>query len=429
MKTKNNFGWGLLTASLLGTVGSVQADALYVASNKAEGNTLVGFAQQEDGSLEKIGEFETGGKGTGKMEIFDGGYDATHPLADGIDPLISAYGLFKTPDDRFLLVVNSGDGTVSSLAVGKDYQLEAVSTVKAAAAHPLSIAVSGDLVYVASAGKGPTPPPFTGNLSGFRIDSDGKLSPIEDSIRDLGARPSCVAFTPDGKHLVVDELVTGLVKVFAVGKEGRLSQEPVSQVASPHAKEEGRWLAIPVGFDLVQKGESTVVLVSEARFLNNQGELRKEEGKVPQAPLYSWQTSSTSSYLIDSEGKIKLVSGDVLTGKEQEGGQIANCWVEISADGDTLWAANALSSSLSSYQIGDEGTLTLRDEATFKDEKETLFFSDLYLNSDGKYLNQLIGNSGEVLVLKVGAEDTLEKVGLYGGGLPEIGAYGLISVK
>ena len=30
------------------------------------------------------------------IEIFDWGYDETHPLKDGIDPLISEYGVIKT---------------------------------------------------------------------------------------------------------------------------------------------------------------------------------------------------------------------------------------------------------------------------------------------------------------------------------------------
>lgn len=70
-------------------------ESMYIATNKTDSNSLVGFARMADGSIKDLGEFKTGGKGTGNVEIFDWGYDETHPLKDGIDPLISEYGVFK----------------------------------------------------------------------------------------------------------------------------------------------------------------------------------------------------------------------------------------------------------------------------------------------------------------------------------------------
>ncbi len=43
-----------------------QIGAVYASSNKAEGNTIVAFKQMGDGSLATLGEFKSGGKGTGK---------------------------------------------------------------------------------------------------------------------------------------------------------------------------------------------------------------------------------------------------------------------------------------------------------------------------------------------------------------------------
>ena len=399
---------------------------IYVATNKKDNNSVVGFIQKEDGSLEVIGEYKTGGKGTANIEIFDGGYDPTHPLADGIDPLISAYGVFKTKDNNHLLVVNSGDATVSSFKVNPDKSLSLKSTVAAGDKHPLSIASHGNIVYVASSGSKKTPP-FSGNITGYIIDNKGKLNPIVNSTRDLNARPTCVAFTSDGKYLVVAELVSGLIKVYGVTANGTLTKEPVSTISSPHDAQNDRWLPIPVGFDIVKKGNKHIVLVSEARFLDNKGMLREEANKVPQSPKYSWQTGSTSSYVINKNGQIKMMSGDVMTGSDKEGGQIANCWVEISPDGNLLWASNALSSSITSYKIKKDGSLELKNEKAFKQEDESLFFSDTYVSRDGRYLNQLIGNKGAIMVFKIKAGGDLEEVGLYtASGLPVIGAYGLV---
>ncbi len=406
----------------------VNKEAIYIATNKTEMNSIVGFVQNKDGSLEVIGEFYSGGKGTGNIEIFDGGYDSTHPLADGVDPLVSAYGVLKTTDSKHLLVVNSGDGTVSSFKVNKDKRLTLASTVAAGDIHPLSIATHKKIVYVASSGNVKTPP-FNGNVTGYTIDESGKLEPILNSTRSLEARPSCITFTTDGKFLVVSELVSGLVKIYKIDINGILSEKPVSTIQSPHDSKNGRWMPIPVGLDIVKKGDKEILLVSEARFLDNNGMLREEANKVPQSPKYSWQTGSTSSYVINKKGHIKLISGDVMTGSDKEGGQIANCWVEVSLDGTTLWASNALSSSISSYSIENDGNLILRNEKAFKLKDESLFFGDTYASRSGQYLYQLVGNKGAVMVFEVKENGNLKEIGLYtSSALPSIGAYGLIAL-
>lgn len=420
---------GLGCQSTISDASHADNGAIYVATNKPLTNTVVAYKQASNGKLEKLGEFATGGKGTGNVEIFEGSKnDPTEPLADGVDPLISAYGVFKTQHGKQVLVVNAGDSSVSSFNVNADYSLALASKVKAGDKYPLSIASHGELVYVASAGN-QQKPPFSGNISGYRITAEGKLSGIPNSTRDLGARPTAVAFTDNGEFLVVVELVTGKVKVFAVDANGNISKQPVSVAQSPHDADKGRWLPIPVGFDIVKNGNGYTVLVSEARFLNNKGQLEPDPTgeKVPQSPKYQWQVSSTSSYSLSKQGEIKLVSADVLTGTSYYNGEIANCWVEVSADGKVLWAANALSSSISSYRIGLDSSLTLINETAYKDESEKLFFSDLYLSKNGKFLNQLIGNEGTVLVFKVLENGDLKLIDS-ADGLPAVGAYGMVSL-
>ena len=114
-------------------------------------------------------------------------------------------------------------------------------------------------------------------------------------------------------------------------------------------------------------------------------------------------------------GQLNLVSGDVLTGKEYEGGQIANCWVEASKDGKILYAVQMhFSSSISTYSIGDDGQIKLTNEKEFKNPTEEDFFSDLYLNSDGSMLYQLIGNKGQIKAFNVSDAGNLSAAGTYG---------------
>jgi 6-phosphogluconolactonase (cycloisomerase 2 family) len=339
-------------------------------------------------------------------------------LANGDDPLISAYGIAATDDGKHVLAVNAGDSTVGLLTVNTDYSLKLVNAAKAGDKFPVSVATTGKHVVVASVGVDNN----HGSISAYVISASGELVAVPDSRRDLWARPSTVAFTRDGRHLIVNELVTGKIKVFA--REGdSLSAEPVSMVDSPRA--DRRFQAIPVGFDIGAGDDGDLVLMSEARFLTPEFGLREEANVVPQTPKYSWQTGSLSSYVVDTNGNISLVAGDVLTGDNFEGGEIANCWVALSPDQRTLWAANALSSSISSFDIGGDGSARLRNATAFKSDPELLFFSDLAVGYDGRTLFQLVGNQGQVMVFDIHRNgDLTHNQTLIG--LPTLGAYGLI---
>ena len=392
--------------------------AVYVATNKANGNSLLGFRRTVKGEFERIGEFLTGGMGTGDLEIPALKKDSTHPLANGDDPLISGYGIIATDNNKYVLAVNAGDSTVSSLKVNNDQSLTLINTVSAGDKFPISIAHSGEHVVVASVGKDNN----HGSISAYLINNSGELSAVLGSRRDLKARPSTVAFTHDGRHLIVNELVTGKIKVFSL--EGhQLSSDPVSVINSPRADD--RFHAIPVGFDIAKGPDGDVILMSEARFLTPEFGLREEANVVPQTPKYSWQTGSLSSYLVDKNGNINLVDGDVLTGTSVEGGEIANCWVALSPDQHTLWAANALSSSISSFTISDDGAAHLKNATAFKSIPELLFFSDMAVSDDGKTLFQLVGNTGQVMVFDIQENDDLN-LNQTLSGLPKLGAYGLL---
>ncbi|MEM7677530.1 MAG: beta-propeller fold lactonase family protein, partial [Myxococcota bacterium] len=184
----------------------------------------------------------------------------------------------------------------------------------------------------------------------------------------------------------------------------------------------------PVGFDVAGTNTGSNIIVSEARFLTPDFKLREEAGVVPQSPKYSWQTGSLSSYRLDKRGNLKLVSADVLTGSKIEGGEIANCWVTLSPDGRTLWAANALSSSISSFRIDDNARAKLKNATAYKDDSERLFFSDMAVNNAGTELYQLIGNEGEVAVFQIDKKGNLELRQTVGQ-MPALGTFGLAVIE
>jgi 6-phosphogluconolactonase (cycloisomerase 2 family) len=397
----------------------LSAQSIYVATNKADMNSIMAYKMQNDGSFKRA-EYKTGGKGTGDLEVPALKKDPTHPLANGDDPLISAYGVTITKDMKNLLVVNAGDASVSLFKINDDESLSLVNTVRIHDKFPLSVAEANGNVVVASVGA----TNGEGSIEAMQIH-DGKLVNVPNSLRDLKARPSTVKFSTNGRYVVLTELVTGKVKSYAFSS-GTLSQMPVSVIDLPRENPK-RFQAIPVGFDIYPTADADIVAVSEARFLTPDFKLREEANKVPQTPKYSWQTGSISTLLLDKNGMLKLVSKDVLTGKAMEGGEIANCWVEFSKDGSKLWAANALSSSLSLFEIDKDGSAKLSKVVTYKDNKELEFLSDMKLNQKGDMLFQLIGNMGQVLVFGVDEDGGL-KLKQRLEGLPMYGAYGLESI-
>lgn len=167
---------------------------VYVATNNESENSLIGYRQHANGTLSQIGEFKTGGKGTGLVELFGLPHDDTgHTFTDGIDPLASAYGLWRSWDEINVLVTNGGGGTVSSFRVQPGLTLKLVNVVKAGDVKPTSIASYKNIVYVASLGHD-VGDLGDGNLKGYLIDDTGKLTEIPDSIRDLTGRPASIEF-------------------------------------------------------------------------------------------------------------------------------------------------------------------------------------------------------------------------------------------
>ena len=96
-----------------GRNGGINFDgAVYVMSNKLDGNSIFAYGRKADGRLKLIGEYPTGGLGS---TDFDGG--------EGLDPLISEGSVILSDDRRYLFAVNAGSNTVSSFRINDDLSL------------------------------------------------------------------------------------------------------------------------------------------------------------------------------------------------------------------------------------------------------------------------------------------------------------------
>src|SRR6266545_262578 len=305
MRTRTDTQANVTTAALAGrtrrpTERSSKMNAVYVQTNDAEGNEIVAYRREADGRLAWLGAYPTGGRGTG----------APH--------LPSQSSLVVSWDGRFVLVANAGSDDVSVLAVRAD-GLELLGATPSGGRAPKSIAVHEGLVYVLNTGSEP-------NVSAFRHAGDGSLAALEGSARPLSsneADPAQVAFSPDGRTLVVTERGTNALSSFLIDDLG-FAAGPETIVSAG---------ATPYGFDFTSTGR---LIVTEAF-----------GGEVGAA--------AASSYAVAEPARISLVSGLVGSRRSEV------CWAVVSADDRFAYVTNFGDGTISSYSIRPDGSIELHE--------------------------------------------------------------------
>ena len=176
--------------------------AVYVQTNEADGNRVIAFRREADGSLSETGAYATGGRGDGKPHLTSQG------------------SVVLTGDGSQLLVTNAGSGDLSVFAVGDD-GLAPRGTIRTGSA-PKSVAEHNGVLYVLN-----TSEP---SLVGLRLDGLERIGEFE---LPQGADPAQVGFAPDGSTLVVTDRAANAIVQFPVDEAGRLGESRVSQSSGP----------------------------------------------------------------------------------------------------------------------------------------------------------------------------------------------------
>jgi 6-phosphogluconolactonase (cycloisomerase 2 family) len=331
---------------------------VYVNDNTAGTNTIGAFNRHADGSLtpEAGSPFLAGGAGTGAG------------LAD--------QGAIQiTPDGRFLIAVDAGSNQISVLQIHFDGSLSLVrgGVVSSGGLLPDSVAIHGNLVYVANSGSGGS------NYTGFRLGFNGRLVRIPGSTVTLAAdaAPADVLFNGTGTKLAGTEVGTSKIDSFTVGPDGRLTAAPDSPIPAQGLG--------PFG--------------SEFRPTN------PDQLFVSNAHNVGAGTGTISSYTDSPNGTLTPVAGSPFPDQ-----QTAPCWVEITHDGQFLFTVNTGSGEISRYQIAPNGALTLLG-STPVGQTGGVGAVDARLSPDGRFLYV-----DESRIGKVGA------FAVNGGNLTELGA-------
>jgi len=344
------------TEGMQGAAGPQLAmPALYTMTNASGGNQVAAYLRATNGNLSRLGRFSTGGNGG----------------APGSQGSI----VFDAASQRFF-AVNNGNDTISMLALGADGRLAPMATIDSGGKKPVSIAVHGDHVYVAN--RGDAASSVAGNIAGFAIQGDA-LMPIAGSSQALSAasdvRPTDIGFTPDGKFLVVAELLTD-----------KLDTYPVTNGVAGAGTFQTSAGQKPFAFSFSPEG---VLVVAEVGDGSSSG-------------------SSASSYTISSTGALTPVTSALPTL------QGAACW--IVAAGDYAYIANAATGNITGLDIAENGALTLHDSGGITAVTSTGSV-DLAVAPDRGYLYALAnGTSGkQVFVFEMRPNGSLAPFGALGG--------------
>jgi 6-phosphogluconolactonase (cycloisomerase 2 family) len=338
----------LLAAPAQATPGQ-QSDPVFVQTDNVAGNTIVAYDRAGDGNLRQAGSYSTGGKG-GAL------------TGAAVDFLASQGSLAYDRSNGLLYAVNAGSDSLTVFAVQGDRLLRR-QVIGSGGSFPVSIAIHGNLVYVLNARNG-------GSVQGYLRVSQ-RLLPLPGWHRSLGLDPTLtpeftstpgqVAFTPDGRNLVVTTKGNGSdIDVFAVSRFGGLSQHPV---VNPDPGQVPFAVSFDAGGHLV---------VSEA-------------------------ANAVATFTITADGTLVLVD-------REPTGQSATCW--IVRNGSSFYVSNAGSASLSGY--GDNGTGTLTALGNTGTDPGTV---DAAVSSDGRFLYVQTGANGIVDAFHIGTGGSLTRVG------------------
>jgi 6-phosphogluconolactonase (cycloisomerase 2 family) len=338
-----------------------EAGAVYVLSNALSGNQVLVYRRSANGELTWVGSVATGGKGTGA----------------GLGSQGAAI-LHELNGRNYLFAVNAGSDEVSVLRQ-TGTNLTWVDKISSHGVNPISLTAHGNLLYVVNGGG-------AGNISGFHISSDGHLSYIKNSTRDLStgnAGPAEISFNNEGSQLAVTEKNTNSISTFAVNRDGTAG----SAIVHPSVG------VTPFGFAFDNHDH---LLASNAF-----------GGAAGQSALTSFNLRNT--------GALSLIDGPKATH------QTSACWLTITNNGQYCYVTNTGSGTISGYRITD-GRLTLLNSDGVTAITGTTP-GDVTLSANSKFLYNLNSTSHSITLFRVSKDGSLEPWGSVGG-LP-VGAVGI----
>ncbi|MEO6802687.1 MAG: beta-propeller fold lactonase family protein [Granulicella sp.] len=344
--------------------------AVFAMTNRTGSNEIIAFKRSARGTLTQTGRYSTGGNGIGVDFDTQG-------------------GLRLSDDHRTLYACNPGSDNVSVFEV-EGSELKLIQKVYAGD-QPLSLTLSGDLLYVLDGSVAST------QITGFRIGFKGTLTALPNSTKALSspiAVPGEISFSPNGNLIAVtqkvDSSIGPTIDIFRINKNG-LPSDPIANRS--YGKRP----------------------FAEAFRKNNQ--LLVVESGLP-----AFNETAVSSYDVNRpDGTLTPITGSA------KNDQTDGCWIVITEDQKYAYTANFVSGTISSYRLNRNGSVTLISGSEAF-QGLTSQPTDLAFSEGSHYLYNLLRGTGAVSAFVVNDDGNLAALGVYGagGGIPVAdGASGL----
>jgi 6-phosphogluconolactonase len=298
-------------------------------------------------------------------------------------------------------------------------------------AAQLTAAKDGKTLYVASEEQ-------KGVIAALRVGEEGNLTEL-NQVSSGGAGPVYLSLTPDGRHLLVANYISGTIAVLPVKEDGSLGEasdtkqdEGQPGAARPAAAVEGSFAisdhngphAHMIGADPSGKFVFSTDLgldrIYQYRFDKAAGKLTpndppfiaaSSEGAGPRHFVFTpagdglWlinEESSTLTYYQLDTAKGTLTEGKTVSvlPKGYKGTSFAAGLV-LSRDGRQLYVANRLHNSIAHFTVAANGTLTHRDDIWTRGD----YPRTLTLDGGGKYLYAMNQRSDNITRFSVAPDD------------------------
>jgi 6-phosphogluconolactonase (cycloisomerase 2 family) len=371
----------------------LRGGGVYTMTNDRDSNDVVAFAHGSDGRLTRVGQFPTGGTGSGSFE------DTANAMVLGSADGESAPNNL-VDESQLLFVTNARSNDITVFAVEAD-GLRRVELEPSGGEKPVSLTVNGGVLYVLHSGEAtddlfdseqhaiPNCTTGTPSITGFTVSSDGELSAIAGSTRRLsglgGSGCAQVSFNPDGTVLVVTER-----SAKDEGAPGPMGDEGVITTYTRNA-------------DGTLEGPTVTEATGEGPFgftFNKDGDLyTSEQFDGPLGP----DLGAAASYQVNGDGTLTPASPSV-----QNGGT-DTCWFVITDDGQYGYTTSFFGDGrISIYDVGPGGALSLHTADA--SPEVSLGAADISLSQDSRYLYQLNAFEGTINVFGVESDGSLSFV-------------------
>jgi 6-phosphogluconolactonase len=280
--------------------------------------------------------------------------------------------LALAPNGRFLYAVNetggAQPGAISAFSVGDKGKLSFINQTPTGGDHPCFVAIHPDGNWAAAGNYS------GGNVAMFPLNSDGSLDRYRQLVQHSGKGPKqdrqekahvhMTNFSPDGQHLLVPDLGTDQLHVYALQDNGA---HPLQPALPPFVKSKGG------------SGPRHVAFHPNGRF----------------AYLIEELTGTVAVYAYN-KGTLRLVQR-LSSHPKGYTGAIGSADIHVSADGKHLYASNrGDANNIAHFSIGQNGQLRWVG-ATPSGGRSPRNFT---LSPDGKFLLAANQESNNIVVFK-----------------------------